>query len=269
MKNVAVIGAGNISVAHLEAYKANPDANVVAICDMDLQLAKTRAEKYGIPKVFSDYHELLADPEVDAVSVVTPTFTHGSIVVDALNAGKDVLCEKPPALTYEEALANEEAAKRNNKLLMYAFVIRFDEANVFLKEYVDSGRMGDIYYAETYRMQRADKFVGWFLDKKKSGGGMLMDGAIHQLDLVLYLMGYPKVKSVKGFTSNVNRELPERIKGYAGGYVSANSRITESTVESFASGYVTFENGKNLFIKAAMVANTNAMSRYEFLPEAM
>ncbi len=266
MKNIAIIGAGNIAVAHLEAYKANPDATVVAICDMNLELAKERAEKYDIPKVYSDYHDVLADPTVDAVSVVTPTFTHGSVVLDALNAGKDVLCEKPPALTYAEALANEEAAKKNNKVLMYAFVIRFDEANKFLKEYIDSGRMGDIYYAETYRMCRADKFVGWFVDKKKSGGGMLMDGAIHQLDLVLYLMGYPKVKSVKGYTSDVNRDLPDHIKGHLGGYISVDNKVVERTVESFASGYITFENGKNLFIKAATVANTlNPGAKFELM----
>lgn len=263
---VAVIGAGTISKRHLQAYNATPGVTVAAICDLNEARAREFAQEYGVEKVFSDYHEVLNDPTIDAVSIATPTFTHGKIVGEALAAGKHVLCEKPPALTYEEALQNEEAAKRSGKVLMYGFVVRFMEYSKYLKEYIDAGRMGEIYYAETSRMSNTSNLGGWFRDKTKSGGGMLMDAAIHQLDLLLWLMGYPKVKSVKGFTSDVNKDLPERLRGCSGGYLSADNNPIPRTIESFATGYITFEGGKNLVIKAAHIANTpNTGTRFEIL----
>ena len=263
---VAVIGAGTIAKSHLDAYRVTPGVTLATICDLNETRAWELAAEYGVEKACGDYHEILNDPTIDAVSIVTPTFTHGKIVGEALAAGKHVLCEKPPALTYEEALQNEEAAKQYGKVLMYGFVVRFMPNSYFLKEYVDAGRMGEIYYAEASRMSNSNTIGGWFRDKSKSGGGMLMDGAIHQLDLLLWLMGYPKVKSVKGFTSSVNNDLPERLRGYGAGYASADNNPIPRTIESFATGYITFEGGKNLVIKAAYIANTpNPGVKFELL----
>lgn len=266
MKNIAIIGAGEISKRHLDAYKIAPDATVVAICDLNEELANARAAEYKVAKVYADYHEALADPTIDAVDIVTPTFTHAKIVQDALSAGKDVLCEKPPALTYEEALACEEAAKKSGKLLMYGLVCRYNPVYDLIKRFVDGGKLGDIYYAEAYRMQRCSKLDGWFCDKTKSGGGELMDAAIHQLDLLLYFMGYPKVKSIRGFTTDVNKDLPQRIKGLPRGYSGVDKHHVDRTIESFASCYITFEGGKNLFLKAAHIANTlNPGTQFELI----
>ena len=256
MIRIGMIGVGNIALRHLNACRDMEDASVVAICDLNPELLKARAEEYGIPKTYTDPQALLADPEIDAVCVATPTFTHGSLVAQALRAGKHVLCEKPPALTYEDALANEELAKAQGKLLMYGFVCRFHPMYAWLKDYIDAGHVGDIYYAEAYRMQRCSQIGGWFRDMEKCGGGQMMDAAIHQLDILLYYMGYPKVKSVRGYTSYVNKELPDQIDAPVTGYVSVDNRRVPRTVESFASAYITFEGGKNLFIKAAQVANT-------------
>ncbi len=206
------------------------------------------------------------DPTIGAVSIITPTFTHGKIVGEALAAGKHVLCEKPPALTYEEALENEKLAELHGKVLMYGFVVRFMQNSKYLKEYVDSGRMGEIYYAEASRMNICSRIGGWFRDKTKAGGGMLMDAAIHQLDLMLWLMGYPKVKSVRGFITDVNKDLPERIRGQKDTYVAVDNQAIPRTIESFATGYITFEGGKNLFIKGAHIANTpNSDTIFEIL----
>lgn len=256
MVRIGIIGAGNIALRHLEACRAMDDVSVVAICDLNRELAQSRADEYGIPQVYTDHHALLADPQIDAVSIVTPTFTHGSLVAEALRAGKHVLCEKPPALTYEEALANEQLAKEQGKLLMYGFVCRFHSMYAWLKDYIDAGNVGEIYYAEAYRMQQCSQIGGWFRDKEKCGGGQMMDAAIHQLDILLYYMGYPKVKSIRGYTSYVNKELPDRIQDVNAGYVSVDNQRIPRTVESFASAYITFEGNKNLFIKAAQVANT-------------
>ena len=256
MIRIGMIGVGNISLRHLKACRDMDDVSVVAICDLNPELLKARAEEYSIPKTYTDPQALLADPEVDAVCVATPTFTHGSLVAQALRAGKHVLCEKPPALTYEDALANEELAKEQGKLLMYGFVCRFHPMYAWLKDYIDAGNVGDIYYAEAYRMQRCSQIGGWFRDMEKCGGGQMMDAAIHQLDILLYYMGYPKVKSVRGYTSYVNNDLPDKMDIPASGYVSVDNKRIPRTVESFASAYITFEGGKNLFIKAAQVANT-------------
>ncbi len=266
IQNVAVIGAGTIAKRHLNSYNAIPGVTVAAICDLNEALAQSLAREFGIARVCTDYREILADPTVEAVSIATPTFTHGKIVGEALAAGKHVLCEKPPALTYEEALQNEEAAKKAGKVLMYGFVVRFRQENQLLKRFIEEGRMGEIYYAEASRMENCSNLGGWFRDKSKSGGGCLMDAAIHQLDLLLWLMGYPKIQSVRGFTSDVNKDLPERICGLKGGYTAASNTAIPRTIESFATGYITFEGGKNLIIKAAHIANTpNPGTRYELL----
>lgn len=256
MIRIGIIGAGNIAVRHLEACRIIDDVSVVAICDLNREFAQARATEYGIEQVFTDPNELLADPQIDAVTIGTPTFTHATLVAAALRAGKHVLCEKPPALTYEEALANEQLANECGKLLMYGLVCRFDSTYAWLKDYIDAGNLGDIYYAEAYRMQQCSQIGGWFRDMKKCGGGQMMDAAIHQLDLLMYYMGYPKVKSIRGYTSYVNKDLPDRIKNVAVGHVSVDNRRIPRTVESFASAYITLEGGKNLFIKAAQVANT-------------
>lgn len=256
IKNVALIGAGTISESHLNGYQQIPGITVKTICDMNLEQAEKRAKQYGISNFCADYRAVLADSEIDAVSIVTPTFTHKTIILDALRHGKHVMCEKPPALTYADSLECEQAAKKAGKVLMYGFICRFMTVNQFLKQYIDAGRMGDIYYAEASRMENCSQIGGWFRDKTKAGGGCLFDAAIHQLDLMLYFMGYPKIVSVKGYTSDVNKDLPGRIKSSADSYASVSNTQTPRTIESFASAMITFEGGKSLYIKSAHIANT-------------
>lgn len=264
--NIAVIGAGNISKRHLDAYRQIPGITVSAICDLNNELAQLRAQEYGIPNVYTDYHNVLNAPDIDAVSIVTPTFTHAQIVREALTAGKHVLCEKPPALTYDEAVESERLAVQAGKVLMYGFVVRFQQENQLLKQLITEGRLGELYYAEATRTENCSGIGGWFRDKTKSGGGCLMDAAIHQLDLMLWLMDYSKVISVKGFTSDVNKDLPERIKGLQSGWEAADNAVIPRTIESFATGFITLEGGKNIIIKAAHISNTpNPGTRFELL----
>lgn len=256
IRNIALIGAGTISESHLSALQLIPDVCVKTICNYHIELAQIRAAQYGVTNVCADYKEVLADPQIDAVIIVTPTYTHAAIILDALAAGKHVMCEKPPALTYADALKCEEAAKRAGKVLMYGFVLRFFDTYRYLKQYIDQGGLGDIYYAEASRMENCSQIGGWFRDKTKAGGGCLMDAAIHQLDLMLYFMGYPKVSSVKGYATDVNKELPDRMEDSGNSYASVNNTRIPRTIESFASAMITFEGGKSLYIKAAHIANT-------------
>ena len=253
MMKVGIIGAGTISHSHISAYKNNPECEVVAIADLNLSLAKKRAEEYEIEKVFSDYKELLKDEKIDAVSIVTPTFTHTEIVIDALKSGKNVLCEKPPALTADEVRRCAETAKETGKLLMYALVCRFRSQVQYLKRYIDSGKMGEFVYAEGARISLCTQFGGWFCDKSKSGG-YLHDCAIHELDLILYLMGYPKPKRISGFVSNVNNDLPWKIEGVSK-YNSSDKNNYDKTMESFSCGQIILDNGACVNIKASSVLN--------------
>ena len=251
MLKIGMIGAGTIAQIHLDAYEKCKDVKVAAIADLNETLAKEQAQKYQIGNVYRDYHEMLKAEEIDAVNVATPLFTHAQIVQDALRAGKHVLCEKPPCLTAREAEECIRVAEECGKLLMWGFVCRFRKEIRFLKEYVDAGKMGKIYYAEASRIMRCQKSSGWFLDKSKAGGGALFDGAIHELDELLYLMGYPKAKVVSGFTTDCNKELPEKMKSASPGWKSADTGHYERTIESMASGHILFENGACLYVKAA------------------
>ena len=252
---VAIIGAGSIAKRHLKTFNANPNADVVCICDMNEARVQAMAKEFNVPNYCTDYMDILRDETVEAVVIVTPTFTHAPIVLEALKHNKHVLCEKPPALNVQEAQACADAAAKSDKLLMHAFSLRFSKNTTFLKTYIDSGAMGDIYFAEATRMERCSKLGGWFVSKEHSGGGKLIDACIHQLDLALYLMGFPKVKSVKGFTSHINAHLPGVMKGSKAIYSSADKNSYDRTVESVASGMVTFENGACLHVKASDILN--------------
>ena len=256
MLKIGMIGAGTISTCHLEAYKNHADCEIVAIADVNTELAEKRAEEYNIKNAYGDYKELLQDENIDAVSIVTPPFTHKQIIMDALRSGKHVLCEKPPALSAEETMECVEYAKDCGKQLMFAFVCRFRNESQYLKEYIDSGKMGKVFCAEAVRLSRCDQHNGWFLKKKLSGGGPLRDGAIHEIDLALYLMGYPKPKTVLGFTSDINKNLANQIKGLKRGWVSADQNVYERDIENVASGYVLFENGSYLIIKTSTILHT-------------
>ena len=214
MLRVGIIGAGHISESHIKAYQANGNCEIKAIADMNEKYAQERAKEFGIEKAYSDYRDILKDESIDAVSIATPTFTHKDIVIEALNSGKNVLCEKPPALNADEVRECEEAAKKSGKLLMFAFVCRFKVQTQFLKKYIEEGRMGKFVSAECVRVSRCSGSQAWFASRAK-GGGVLRDAAIHEIDSILYLMGYPKPKLVVANQNFFNKDLPAKF-GYAG-----------------------------------------------------
>jgi len=196
-----VIGAGAISQrGHIPGFQAS-GAEVVAICDVNQARAQAVAAQFGIPLVFTDYRELLAQPEIDVVSVGLPNALHASVSIEALNAGKHVLCEKPIAISSTDAEAMVGAARRNDRLLSVNQHMRFDRSVQAMRHIVASGQLGRIYLAESrwVRQQGIPGFGSWFTDKSTAGGGALYDIGVHMLDLVLFLLGFPTVAAVKGF----------------------------------------------------------------------
>ena len=200
---IGIIGCGTIAnSAHIPAYMANEKAEIKYFCDIIPERAEAAVKKYGCGIAVTDYKQVLADPEITAVSVCTPNLMHSIIAIDALEAGKHVLCEKPAARIYEEALAMQEAQKRTGKILNIGVVNRFNTNVNKLKEMIDNGDFGEVYYVYvSFRCQRSIPGLGGaFTTKAIAGGGVLIDWGVHFLDIVMYCCGDPKAKTVSAET---------------------------------------------------------------------
>lgn len=198
---VAVIGCGAIANnAHIPSYMKNADAEIVYFCDILPERAEAAAAKYECGKAVADYKEVLADPEVEAVSVCTPNNVHAVIAMDALRAGKHVLCEKPAARTYEEALEMQQVQHDTGKVLNIGVVNRFNDSVNRIKAYIDSGKLGEVYQVYvSFRSHRCIPGLGGdFTTKAVAGGGALIDWGVHFLDIVMYCCGDPKPLTVSG-----------------------------------------------------------------------
>ncbi len=199
---IGLVGAGNIAKTHLESYKKVENAEIVAICDINEKVLKETAESYGISNTYLNLTEMIKTEKLDAVDVCVWNCVHAECSIEALEAGLHVLCEKPMATSAEEAEKMIEAAKKNNKLLMIGFVMRFGEEGIVAKDFVDNDYIGDIYYSKATYLRRHGAPGGWFTDKSKSAGGPVIDLGVHVIDLTRYLMGKPKALSVFASTND-------------------------------------------------------------------
>ena len=200
---IAVIGCGNIANhAHIPSYMNNPEAEIVYFCDILPERAQAAVDKYGCGKPVTDYQEILADPSVDAVSVCTPNNVHASIAMDCLRAGKHVLCEKPAARTYEEALEMQRVQHETGKVLNIGVVNRFNDSVNRIKEYIEAGKLGEVFHVYvSFRSYRSIPGLGGaFTTKAIAGGGALIDWGVHFLDIVMYCCGDPAPRTVSGET---------------------------------------------------------------------
>ena len=198
---VAVIGCGTIAnAAHIPSYMNNPEAEIKYFCDIIPEKAQAAVEKYGCGTAVTDYREVLADPEIEAVSVCTPNYAHAEISIAAMRAGKDVLCEKPAARTYSEALEMLKVQRETGRILNIGVVNRFNDSVNLIKRYIDSGKLGDIFHVYvSFRAHRSIPGLGGaFTTKAIAGGGVLIDWGVHYLDIVIYCCGDPKPLTVTG-----------------------------------------------------------------------
>lgn len=251
---VGVIGTGNISHEHIKSYIANPNVELYAFCDINLEQLKKMADLYGVERTFTDINEFLKLDEIDAVSVCTWNSAHAPCAIAALNAGKHVLCEKPMATSAAEAKEMLAAAEKNNKLLMIGFVRRYGNDCKILQDFISTDYFGDIYYAKATYLRRNGNPGGWFGDKSRSAGGPLIDLGVHVIDLTRYLMGNPKPVSVYGatFQKLFNRPNVKGTKGYNS--VSAGTKDI-CDVEDLASALIRYDNGSVLAIEASFSLN--------------
>jgi predicted dehydrogenase len=243
---IGVIGAGSISDMHLQSYVKNERVELYAVCDMNEDRAEEKAKQYGAATFYGDYSSLLADKEIDAVSICTWNNSHAEIAIAALNAGKHVLVEKPLCTTVEEAKKIQETVKQTGKVLQVGFVRRYASNTKLLKEFIDADELGEIYYAKASCLRRLGNPGGWFSDKERSGGGPLIDIGVHVIDICWYLMGKPKVKSITGNTYYKlgNRSNVKNLSFYK----AADYDPEKNTVEDMANALICFENGASLMV---------------------
>ena len=254
---VAIVGTGNISESHIHGYLNNPNVELYAFCDIRKERLEEMGKKYGVTRLYTDEAEMLkALPEIDAVSVCTWNSAHAPCTIAALRAGKHVLCEKPMATNAAEAREMLRAAKENGKLLMIGFVRRFGNDCKIIKDFVDNGFFGDIYYTKATYIRRNGSPGGWFGNKEFSAGGPLIDLGVHITDLTRYIMGDPKPISVYGATFyklGDRRELKDKK-----GYVASSSRGDKDVfnVEDLATALIRYDNGAVVSIEASFSLNT-------------
>lgn len=267
MKNgklrLGFVGCGSIAnYKHFPSLGMYDDvAEMAAFCDIILPRAKAAARQYGTDdaKVYEDYRELLADPEIDAVYVLTPNAVHCEITVAALDAGKHVLCEKPMATTAKEAKEMVAARDRNGKMLTVGYQYRHFDVNKTAKAVVDAGYLGDIYYAEAVNMRRRGVPTwGVFTDKEKQGGGALIDIGTHSLDLVLWMMNDYDVDYVVGTAfEKLGKLLPPGEQGQKRFFDGADDPWDNETfdVDDFAVGFIKMKSGAVINLKASWAVN--------------
>lgn len=208
---VAVIGCGTIANAqHIPAYMKNSEAEIKYFCDIIPERAQAAVEKYGCGKAVVNYREVLADPEIEAVSVCTPNKMHSEITVAALKSGKNVLCEKPAARVLSEAYDMQKAQHESGKVLNIGVVNRFNYNVNKIKELIDVGTLGEVYSVYvSFRSHRSIPGLGGaFTTNAIAGGGVLIDWGVHFFDIVMYCCGDPNVKTVSAETfSNLGKPI--------------------------------------------------------------
>ena len=251
---IGVIGCGGIANGkHLPAHKHNPDSELVAFCDIIVERAEKAAKEYGVPgaKVYKDYKELLKDKSIEAVLVLTPNLAHSFISVDAMKAGKHVMCEKPMAINSKEAKKMLDAAKKYKRILTIGYQSRYTPQAIFLKKECEKGTFGDIYYAKAQAIRRrAVPTWGVFLDEKQQGGGPLIDIATHTLDLTLYMLNnYEPAYAVGTTYHKLNKQTDQ-------GNAWGDWDPKKFTVEDSACGFVVMKNGATIIVESSWALNT-------------
>ncbi|MBE6628104.1 MAG: Gfo/Idh/MocA family oxidoreductase [Ruminococcaceae bacterium] len=240
---VAVIGCGRIANgSHFPALQALENVRIKYACDLIIEKAEAAKEKFPkIEETITDYKVALADPEVEAVFVLTPNYAHYTVTMDALRAGKDVLCEKPITVNYALSCEMAEEAKKQNKILNIGVCNRFQKSVVELAKMNAEGKFGNIYHVYcSFRSFRSIPGLGGaFTDKKQSGGGVLIDWGVHFLDLILFILGGAKLKNV---TCDAYCEMAKDMKSYK--YKSMWAEDTSDVengvndVDDFVTGYI-------------------------------
>ena len=250
--NIGVIGTGVIATTkHIPNLLKREDVKITMLCDPDTAKAEKAKADLGLTDavVCADYKEVCTNPDIDVVHVCTPNPSHYEITMLALNNGKHVYCEKPMALTYKEAKEMTDTARAKGLKLTSGTQWRYNAAPMRMKEMVENGEFGDIYYVKSSQLRpRRLPAYGVYTSKAGNGGGVLLDGGPHSIDLPMWLTNNYDVASVYGVTFDKMKNFPEG--NDLGPWDPENF-----DVEDTAFAMITMKNGMVIYMETAWATN--------------
>ena len=252
---IAVVGCGGIANVHLTSYSKLPNVEIYALCDINRENLDRTGDKFGIARRYTDEAEMLKEcaGELDGVDVCVWNCNHAPCTIMALEAGLNVLCEKPMAYNTEQAIRMKEAADKAGKLLMVGFVLRFNGNTAIVKDFIDKGLLGDIYYSKAQYVRRHGNPGGWFGNSAKSGGGPVIDLGVHVIDLMRYLSGSPKPV---GVYASVQKRLGKREHLHNSiEWVPQSGENEPFDVEDFGTALIRFDNGSVMMLETTYDIN--------------
>lgn len=258
---VGVIGSG-AGQFHLQGYAEEPRAEVVAIAGLDTDRVEKLAREFNVPDTHREYQEMLERDDIDAVSVAVPNILHMPVALAAFEAGKHVLIEKPLARNAAEGVAMVEAARAAGKVLGVSFQRRTRHDVQLLKQSYENNEFGNIYYAKAWWMRRSGipGMGSWFTSKEAAGGGPLIDLGVHVLDMLMYILGNPKVHSVTGTTYS---EIGPTGRGnWPGSTRMKFSDDQKYEVEDLASAFIRLKNGGTVLLEASWASFTEMVDDF-------
>jgi predicted dehydrogenase len=252
---VAIVGTGNIAQkVHIPYFSKSPLSTVTAICSRDNSKGKAVAQQFSIPQSFTSLKETLDIARPDIVSVCTPNAFHYDAVIEALEYGCHVFCEKPPAISFQQASVMAAKAKEVNRVLAYNFNYRQRKEALILKQKIDEGFFGTVYHINATFIRRRG-IPGWgnFTNKHLQGGGALIDIGVHVLDLAMYLLNYPACKAVLANTFD--------FIGKQGGFgLLGDWDKSNFTVEDSCFAHLKLQSNISITLQTAFALNTKSKS---------
>lgn len=263
MKNlkIGMIGAGMIAHRHCEEIHAHGQAAVVAVADPSPERGNALKEKHGLTRVYDKASDLIADPDLDAVTIAVPNLFHADYAIAALEAGKHVMLDKPFAVSFTEAQRVAEVARQTDKVFTVGMNMRFREESQMARLMIEDGRIGDVYHSKAYWFRRSGipKLGTWFGQKKIAGGGVLLDIGVHLLDLCLFLIGNFEAEAVTGVTHHTfgHRGLGEGSWG-----LSTVDATTVFDVEDHATALIRLKGGATVTLEVSWAIHQEEPNRH-------
>lgn len=259
--NIGMIGAGMIADQHCEEINAHPQAQVVAVADPSTERAVALKEKHGLSRIFEKAEDLLADRDLDAVTIAVPNLFHADYAIAALRAGKHVMLDKPFALSFAEAQAVAREIEASKKVFTVGMNMRFRKESQAAKALIGNGRIGDPYHSKAYWFRRSGipKLGTWFGQKKIAGGGVLLDIGVHMLDLALFLMDNFEPEAVSGLC---HKTFGHRGLGEGGWGLSTSDAKKSFDVEDMASAMIRLKGGATVTLEVAWAIHQEEANRH-------
>jgi len=251
---VAIAGAGSIGAKHAEAA-AQAGVRVISVFDTDMSKATALAGSCNAEPI-AELSSALRNPAVQAVVICVPNRYHKQLAIDSLQAGKDVLLEKPMAMCARECHEIMDAAAANHRILQMGYVHRYTAVGKLAIQMMRERRLGNIYHitAQVHLRRGVPGLGRWFTTREISGGGSLIDIGVHVLDLGLFLMNYPEVADVHGQVYSV---FGRRMNGYVYEHMWAGPPNHEGVcdVEDSAHAFIRLRNGATIDLHVSWAGN--------------